>query len=90
MRLAPHDGATHHNLGLVLLRMGRHPRAIEAFRESLHHRPDSPATYLHLGHALDANGQRLDAIAAWREALRLDPANPAAKEALTQAEGENR
>jgi Flp pilus assembly protein TadD len=43
-RRRPLDGAAHHNLGTLYVRMGRHADAARAYRESLRHRPDSPAT----------------------------------------------
>lgn len=41
---SPHDGAAHHNLGIVQIRLNRRSEAIEAFRKSLEFRPNSPQT----------------------------------------------
>lgn len=60
--LEPSDGATYHNLGIVWMRRGRIGDAIEAFQESLQHRPDSTSTRLLLAQALQTAGQNDNAI----------------------------
>ncbi len=84
LRLDPDNPATYHNLGTIHLLREEHAKAVEAFQESLRHRPDSAETHLHLGNALRAVGRMEDARAAWRQAVHLAPGQPAAAEATRQ------
>jgi tetratricopeptide (TPR) repeat protein len=85
VRRVPGHASALHNLGTVCLRLRRPQAAVEAYRQSLQHRPDAVETHLHLGHALRDVGRLEDAVAAWEAALRLEPVHHGAREALRQA-----
>ena len=51
----------------------RFDEAVDAYRQSLHYRPDYAATYLNLGYALRDSGRGPEAAVAWEQAARLAP-----------------
>jgi len=59
---APHDAGVFHNLGVAYSQNGEADAAGEAFRRSLHLRPDSVETWTHLGQLLRNCGHELEAI----------------------------
>src|SRR5205807_7131608 len=56
--------------------------AIEAYRESLKHRPDAVHTHRDLATALAAAGKVEEAVAEWKQVRRLDPKDPSVEEAI--------
>jgi tetratricopeptide (TPR) repeat protein len=52
VRRVPNDAAAHHNLGTVYSQLGQYAAAVDAYRESLRLRPDSPLTQQQLAAAL--------------------------------------
>src|SRR5207302_1376591 len=52
LRVDPKNGSAYHNLGMVYKKMNRNAEAVEAYEESLRHRPGVAITYLCLGYAL--------------------------------------
>jgi tetratricopeptide (TPR) repeat protein len=83
----PTDASAFHNLGTVYLRTKRADAAVNAYKTSLQHRPDSAATYLNLGYALQEKGDLARAKQAWREVLRLVPLGGEATEARACLQG---
>ena len=84
VRRQPEDAGAQHNLGTVLLRLGRPTEAVEAFLASLRERPDAALTHLSLGYALHNAGRDGEARQAFERCLRLAPGEPAAAEAARQ------
>lgn len=72
----PEDGAAHHNLGLVYLRLGQPTLAAESFRSSLHVRPGSVNTWEQLAVALDELGLADEAGSAQHRANVLKVTGP--------------
>ena len=64
----PADADAHHNLGIVLMRSGRHDEAVVAYRQSLRYRPNYGPTFMNLGYALKDSGRLAEAAAAWEQA----------------------
>lgn len=63
-------------LGIIYLRVGRHPEAIAALQRAAPHRPRDPEPLSLLGDAYDADGQRDLAIAAYQSALERTRPEP--------------
>jgi len=61
------------NLGVVLLRLGRHEEAIAPLRELLRNRPELPDTQYNLGLALLRSNRLEESADAFERALALDP-----------------
>ena len=59
----PADAEAHHNLGVVLMRSGRHHEAVVAYRQSLRFRPNYGPTFMNLGYALKDSGRLAEAKA---------------------------
>lgn len=57
------------NLGVLRMRLGNPPAAIEAYRAALALKPDLAEAAINLGTALEAAGDAAAALAAWRAAL---------------------
>jgi serine/threonine-protein kinase len=77
-RLHPADFWLNYDLGLALLRNGKHADAAGFFRAALVARPDCSHVYNKLGLALVKLGKGEEAVAAYRRAVALDPRNAAA------------
>jgi tetratricopeptide (TPR) repeat protein len=71
VELCPEDGAAHHNLGLVYLRLGQAENAIAWLRESLRLRPKAILTWEQLAQTLDALGRPDEAVEARQQAQRI-------------------
>jgi GT2 family glycosyltransferase/tetratricopeptide (TPR) repeat protein/SAM-dependent methyltransferase len=82
---APDDAAAHHNLGAVLLRLGRAEAAVGAFRRSLDLRPESLETGVCLGYALRAAGDERGAVEVWQGVLARAPGHLEAAAAIAEA-----
>jgi len=68
--LTPH---VMHLLGLVMLRRGRHPDAIEALQLACTASPQSAVFRMSLGNAHASSGNHAGAAEIYREALGLTP-----------------
>jgi tetratricopeptide (TPR) repeat protein len=86
-RLAGQPDSPHarHLLGLVMLRRGRHPAAIEALRLACTASPQSAVFRMSLGNAHASSGNHAAAAEIYREALGLNPALPEIKFNLAKA-----
>ncbi len=62
-----------YNLGHACNRLGRHPEAVDHFREALRIKPDYANGWNNLGVSYIGLGRHGDAIGCFREALRLRP-----------------
>jgi tetratricopeptide (TPR) repeat protein len=71
--------AVHHNIGLMLMRLGRFGEAIEPFIEALRLDPHYRNARYHLSHAYTQLGRYDEAIDSWTKFLELVPGG---KEAL--------
>jgi len=60
-------------LGFAYGQLGRHPEAIEAYREALRLKPDFAAAWYNLGLAYALSGNRTAALEAVKELRRYDP-----------------
>jgi tetratricopeptide (TPR) repeat protein len=65
--------AVHHNIGLMLMRLGRFGQAIEPFSEALRLEPDYRNARYHLSHAYTQLGRYDEAIDSWTKFLELVP-----------------
>ena len=72
-RLDPTVPAVHHNIGLMLMRLGRFGQAIEPFTEALRLDPAYRNARYHLSHAYTQLGRYDDAIDSWTKFLELVP-----------------
>ena len=61
------------NPALALYRNGDYAKAIDAFREAIERKPDSPENHFYLGLAYDKVGDYDRAIKSFRECIRLKP-----------------
>lgn len=77
-RLAGTPDSPHvlHLLGLVMLRRGRHPDAIEALQLACSASPQSAVFRMSLGNAHASNGNHAGAAEIYRQALGLNPGLP--------------
>lgn len=75
LRLAPHDGDIHFNLGFVRERGGKPRQAIESFREAVRLNPLLDRAWYGLGLAHAVLGEHGEAVTALKEAARLQPMN---------------
>lgn len=77
-RLAEQPDSPHvlHLLGLVMLRRGRHPDAIEALQLACTALPQSAVFRMSLGNAHASNGNHAGAAEIFRQALGLNPGIP--------------
>lgn len=73
IELGPDEATTHHDLGGVLLSLGRTEEAIGAFREAVRLEPNFVSAHQFLGFSLDNVGRRRDAVAAYETAVKLNP-----------------
>jgi tetratricopeptide (TPR) repeat protein len=71
VELCPRDGAAHHNLGLVYLRMGQSEHALPWLRQSLRLRPEGRLTWEQLAQTLDALGRPDEAAETRQQAQRI-------------------
>ena len=65
--------AVHHNIGLMLMRLGRVGEAIEPLNEALRLDPDYRNARYHLSHAYTQLGRYDEAIDSWTKFLELVP-----------------
>jgi acyl-coenzyme A synthetase/AMP-(fatty) acid ligase len=72
-RLDPANQADWQEQGVALLRGGRLPEAIDAFRRVIAAMPDSAPAHHMLGQALEAQGNETVAVEALRRAVALSP-----------------
>jgi tetratricopeptide (TPR) repeat protein len=63
----------YNNLGASYNALGRHPQAIEAYRQAIRIRPEYAEAYNNLGVAYNALGRYQEAIEAYRQAIRIRP-----------------
>ena len=71
--LTPDPAGIHHDIGYLLLRLGRFGKAADAFRAAIAAQPDFALAHVRLGVALQAAGDRDEALAAYGRAAELDP-----------------
>jgi tetratricopeptide (TPR) repeat protein len=74
---SPDDGAVHHNLGTVYLRMNSWENAANAYRDSLRVRPNSVDTHEQLATALESLGRNDECQAARTRGRRLSESRTA-------------
>lgn len=74
--LDPADASVWNDLGVVLVRRGRHPRGIEAIQRSLALDSQNAEAHRNLAVALEQDGQTLGAAAHYRAFLALAPGHP--------------
>lgn len=72
----------HFNLGVVLSNAGDRTAAEQAYRATLHIKPDFIEAHLNLGTLLEQQGRIEEALAQWRCVLELDSAHLAANRPL--------
>lgn len=72
----PDSSPVLHLLGLVLLRRGRHPDAIEVLQLACRAAPQSAVFRMSLGNAYASNGNHVGAVEIYRQALDLNPGLP--------------
>jgi len=65
--------AVHHNIGLMLMRLGRFGEAIQPFSEALRLDPGYRNARYHLSHAYTQLGRYDEAIDSWTKFLELTP-----------------
>lgn len=65
-----------HDLGYLLLRMGKAQEAEAALRESLRYDPELAQAHYHLGRVLEKEGRQAEAIDEYRAAISRDTASP--------------
>ena len=65
--------AVHHNIGLMLMRLGRFGQAIQPFIDALRLDPDYRNAQYHLSHAYTQLGRYDEAIDSWTKFLELVP-----------------
>jgi protein O-GlcNAc transferase len=80
IELSPEQAGPHHQLGLVLSKLGRHAEAIELYKRAIALNPNSGASYSSLGAAYidfnQASGEILAlALASHEKAVALEPEN---------------
>jgi len=76
-QLAPDNPLVQPIIARILMKIGRNPEAILAFRRALRITPESaPADHANLGILLAQTGQIEEAIAEYRQALRILPDYP--------------
>ncbi len=80
--LDSNKAATHHDLGVALLALGRIDEAGEAFAAAVRLDPHLASAQHNLGFALDSVGRAEQAMAAYEAAVRLKPDLPAAQARL--------
>jgi Flp pilus assembly protein TadD len=61
--------------GTVLQRLGRHPEAVEAYRNAVRAQPSGAQAWIGLGVSLEALERKTEAVDAFRRALATGPAN---------------
>ena len=76
MRLRPHWGDGHYQLGNVLRAQGDQIGAMAAYRQTLRCRPDHPEALNNLANALQDQGRLSEAIGHYQRALILRPEYP--------------
>ncbi|MDD4913654.1 MAG: tetratricopeptide repeat protein [Methylococcales bacterium] len=72
------DARGYFNLGATLYGQGKHPQAIEAFREALRLDPQFADAWNNLGETFRDQGNMEEAVRCYREALRIEPGHPRA------------
>jgi tetratricopeptide (TPR) repeat protein len=77
--LDPNRAATHHDLGVGLIALGRIGEAEEAFAAAVRLEPQLASAQYNLGFALDSLGRAEQAMAAYQAAVKLKPDLPAAQ-----------
>jgi tetratricopeptide (TPR) repeat protein len=80
--LDPNRAATHHDLGIGLLAVGRIDEAGKAFAAAVRLDPQLASAHYNLGFALDSLGRAEHAMAAYEAAVRLKLDLPAAQSRL--------
>jgi tetratricopeptide (TPR) repeat protein len=75
LRVTRNNWLATNNLGNVWLERGDLQRALQAFRDAEHIKPDYEMAYYNEGVALMRLSRPADALLAYRENLRLDPSN---------------
>jgi Flp pilus assembly protein TadD len=72
------DAFAHHNLGNVLLKLGKVDEAVEQFRTALNMEPGEKLMRLNLAYALALQGNTAAAAAEFQELIRRHPQDPRA------------
>jgi tetratricopeptide (TPR) repeat protein len=75
LRVTANNFLIHHNLGVAMVRQGRHQEAIHHYQEVLRMRPMDSDVHKNLGVALARLGRHEEAISHYKEALRIKPDN---------------
>jgi len=78
LRLRPDFAEAHHDLGCLLLNLGRTPEAIESFRAGLAVKPKDLRALANLGHALLKASEPIAAAECLERALSIRPDYPLA------------
>lgn len=89
----PAAWAARNDLGVILVKKGDYPAALDQFALSLQFNPDSPDTHANLGYALALQGKFAEADAQYLAALKIKPDAPQTHKAYAQAleiQGRNR
>ncbi len=73
VELVPDNAAAHGMLGMVHLREGRLPEAIEEYRTALRLEPNYAQGHSNYGMALELQGRRDEALIEYRRAVACDP-----------------
>ena len=75
LKLCPTSVVAHHNMGLVLQKLGRLDEAEKEYKSALELAPARGTTVLSLGGLYQQQKRPADAIAAYQQFLKLDPKN---------------
>lgn len=81
----PAEFLAHHQLGRLLLFLGRSAEALPALERAASARPEAFDARLDLARALDRSGATERAVAAYREVVEMAPGSPHARWGLGQA-----
>jgi len=86
VKLKPTWRELHSNLGYACVQLGRYDRAIQHFREALHHDPNYVPSYTALADLLVRRGEDVEALRLLRQAVELSPSDPRARSLLQRVE----
>jgi tetratricopeptide (TPR) repeat protein len=89
----PAAWAARNDLGVILVKRGDYPAALDQFTLSLQFNPDSPDTHANLGRALAFQGKFAEADTQYLAALKIKPYAPQTHKAYARAleiQGRNR
>ena len=87
LTLAPQEPDAIRLLGMVVQRLGNHPKAIECFRQVLAMCPEDADLRIGLGISLFEQGEADEALTHFRQACKLEPASTSAWFNLGEALG---